>query len=71
MKYAALIAALGLLAGCGSAKHDEPAPPSPPPVDQTVFGPLLEQRDRAQQQADILPKERKENLDNAIAADEQ
>jgi len=71
MKHAALIVTLGFLAACGSAKHEEPPPPSPPPIDQTVFGPLIEQRDRAQQQVELLTKERMENLDKAIAANEE
>jgi hypothetical protein len=71
MKHAALIITLCFLAACGSAKQDDLPPPGPPPIDQTVFGPLIEQRDYAQQQAELLPKERKENLDKAIAADEQ
>ena len=70
MKYGALMAILGLVASCGGASHDEPPPPGPPPIDQTVFGPLVKQRDRVREQAETLPKERKENLDKAIEADE-
>lgn len=63
-------ALLGLLTSCGSAEKSEPAPPPAPPKE-TVFDPLLQQRDRAQQAADTLPKERKENLDKAIEGDAQ
>jgi hypothetical protein len=38
---------------------------------ETVFDPLLDQRDRVQQQVDQLPDQRKAELDRAIEADEQ
>ena len=70
LQYPLIIAALALLAACGSAKHDAPPPPVAP-AKKTVFEPLVNQLDYVKQQAETLPQERKENLDAAIAADEQ
>jgi hypothetical protein len=52
--------ALGLLSGCGSSE------PPPPPPQKTVFDPLLQARDKAQNVADKLPAQHKGDLDKAI-----
>ena len=61
MRYL-LIAAILALTACS-----DPPPPEKPV--KTVFDPLLEQRDKAQEMADKLPQERKDSLDRAIDAD--
>ena len=61
MRYLLLGAILTALAACSDSK--------PPPPEKTVFDPMLQQRDKAQELADKLPQERKENLDRAIDAD--
>ena len=62
---------LAMLSACGSSvpQHAPGGPPDPP--QHTAFDPMLQQLDRAKQAADTLPKERKENLDRAIDADER
>jgi len=60
-----------LLSACGSADKPAPSKPADTPRKQTVFAPLLRQRDRAQEMADKLPQERKETLDKAIDGDPQ
>lgn len=69
MKHVLLGAMLATLAACGAAPHDAPA--TPPAKTKTVFDPLLQQRDKAQELAHKLPDERKENLDHAIEAESQ
>jgi hypothetical protein len=54
-----------LTAGCGP---DSPQP-APPPT-QTVFDPLLQQRDRAQAQATEM-EHRKQQLDSALESRER
>jgi hypothetical protein len=54
---------LGLLSGCGSSE------PPPAPLQKTVFDPMLQARDKAQNVADKLPAEHKESLDKAIDSD--
>jgi hypothetical protein len=69
MKHLLLGLVLGTLVACGGGASSEQAAQAPAPRQETVFDPMAQQLDRAKQVADTLPKERKENLDNAIDAD--
>jgi hypothetical protein len=64
MRHVLLTAMLALLTAC--AAEEAPSPPR-----ETVFDPLLEQRDRAKDMAEKLPQERKDSLDQAIDANAQ
>ena len=62
MRWLLIAAILAALIACSD-------PPPPEKSVKTVFDPLLEQRDKAQEMADKLPQERKDSLDRAIDAD--
>jgi hypothetical protein len=66
MACCALVCAAAL-GGCGSSTP--PAPPAPPERQATVFDPLLQQVDRAKQQA-VEMEQRKQRLDSALDAQE-
>ena len=59
----ALLTALISLAFAACAKS---APPPAMPVEQTAFGPMVEQLHDVQKKADELPQQRKADLDRAI-----
>jgi hypothetical protein len=81
MKPKSVVAALSVLvaialcacerdtSGDGSARAAQSTETSS--QSATVFDPVLDQRDRIQQQADQIPAQRKADLDRAIEADGQ
>jgi hypothetical protein len=63
--YLSLLATAILVTGCGSS-----TPPEPPPVKDTVYGDQVEAMNKARA-LNETSKERKEDLDKAIDANEQ
>jgi hypothetical protein len=67
MRCLGVLVASALLSACGDGGHDA----APQARKETVFDPMTQQLDRVKQQAETLPKERKDDLDRAIEADTQ
>jgi Prokaryotic membrane lipoprotein lipid attachment site len=71
MKRSLLLLSLALtLAGCGGTDANDARSHEPPPVKDTVFGPLVGTMDKARGVQDTVMKQKEEN-DKAIERNEK